>query len=95
MGLAFTAPPQKNYLLWDKILGFSDSSAGKESTCNAGDPSSVPELGRSPGEGKGYPSLKILETNFQNMFFGVLDLSVEVCLGIEIKVVLSPVVEVR
>ena len=29
--------------------------AGKESTCNAGDLSSIPGLGRSPGEGKGYP----------------------------------------
>ena len=28
---------------------------GKESTCNAGDPGLTPELGRSPGEGKGYP----------------------------------------
>ena len=28
---------------------------GKESTCNAGDLSSIPGLGRSPGEGKGYP----------------------------------------
>ena len=27
----------------------------KESTCNAGDSSSIPELGRSPGKGKGYP----------------------------------------
>ena len=36
-------------------MGFPDSSAGKESACNAGDPSSVPGLGRSPGEGKGYP----------------------------------------
>ena len=34
---------------------FSHSSAGKESTCNAGDPASIPGLGRSPGEGKGYP----------------------------------------
>ena len=32
-------------------------SVGKESTCNAGDPSSIPELGRSPGEGIGYPHL--------------------------------------
>ena len=32
-----------------------DSSAGKESTCNAGDPSSIPGLRRSPGEGKAYP----------------------------------------
>ena len=30
-------------------------SAGKESTCNAGDLGSIPGLGRSPGEGKGYP----------------------------------------
>ena len=35
--------------------GFSGSSAGKESTCNAGDPSSIPGLGRSTGEGIGYP----------------------------------------
>ena len=30
-------------------------SVGKESTCNRGDPGSVPWLGRSPGEGIGYP----------------------------------------
>ena len=30
-------------------------SAGKESTCNAGDLSLIPGLGRSPREGKGYP----------------------------------------
>ena len=30
-------------------------STGKESTCNAGDPSSIPGLGRFPGEGIGYP----------------------------------------
>ena len=34
---------------------FPGSSAGKESTCNAGDPSSISGLGRSPGEGIGYP----------------------------------------
>ena len=34
---------------------YPDSSIGKESACNAGDPSSIPGLGRSPGEGKGYP----------------------------------------
>ena len=34
---------------------FPGGSAGKESTCNAGDPSSVPGLGRSAGEGIGYP----------------------------------------
>ena len=31
------------------------SSAGKESACNAGDLGSIPGLGRSPGEEKGYP----------------------------------------
>ena len=32
-----------------------DSSVGKESACNAGDPILIHELGRSPGEKKGYP----------------------------------------
>ena len=36
-------------------LGFLGSSANKESACNAGDPSLIPGLGRSPGEGIGYP----------------------------------------
>ena len=35
--------------------GFPDSSVGKESTCNAGDPGLIPRLGRSAGEGIGYP----------------------------------------
>ena len=36
-------------------MGFPDSSVGKESACNAGDPGLIPGLGRSPGEGIGYP----------------------------------------
>ena len=32
-----------------------DSSVGKESACNAGDPGSIPGWGRSPGEGINYP----------------------------------------
>ena len=36
-------------------LGFPDGSAGKESACNVGDLGSIPGLGRSPGEGIGYP----------------------------------------
>ena len=36
-------------------MGFSGSSAGKESACNAGNPSSIPGSGRSTGEGIGYP----------------------------------------
>ena len=37
-------------LFWDP-----PSSFGKESACNAGDPGLILGLGRSPGEGKGYP----------------------------------------
>ena len=36
-------------------LGFPGSSAGKESACHAGDPSSISGSGISPGEGIGYP----------------------------------------
>ena len=36
-------------------MGFPDSSVGKESACNAGDPGSIPGWGRSAGEGIGYP----------------------------------------
>ena len=35
--------------------GFPSGSDYKESTCNAGDPNSIPGLGRSPGEGNGKP----------------------------------------
>ena len=37
------------------MRGFPDSSFGKESTCNAGDPGLIPGSGRSTGEGIGYP----------------------------------------
>ena len=40
-------------LIWGSFV--SGSSAGKESACDAGDLSSVPALGRSPGEEIGYP----------------------------------------
>ena len=36
-------------------VGFPSSSAGKESTCNAGDPGSIPGSGRFTGEGISYP----------------------------------------
>ena len=36
-------------------VGFPGGSAGKESACNAGDPSSIPGSGRFSGEGIGYP----------------------------------------
>ena len=36
-------------------MDFPGSTAGKESTCNVGDPSSIPGSGKSHGEGTGYP----------------------------------------
>ena len=44
--------PKKDVLF---IIGFPDSSVGKESACNAGDPGSIPGSGRSAGERIGYP----------------------------------------
>ena len=40
-----------------QVLGFPDSSVGKETSCHAGDPGSIPGSGRSPGEGTGCPLL--------------------------------------
>ena len=37
------------------MRGFPGGSAGKEPACDAGDLGLIPGLGRSPGEGKGYP----------------------------------------
>ena len=37
----------------NSVNGFPHGSAGKESTCNAGDLGSITGLGKSPGEGKG------------------------------------------
>ena len=42
-------------LVCGPLLGFPDGSDGKASACNAGDPGSVPGLGRSPGQGNGSP----------------------------------------
>ena len=46
---------RRDRLLTPIFLGFPCGSAGKESACNVGDLGSIPGLGRSPGEGKGYP----------------------------------------
>ena len=52
--------------------GFPCGSAGKESACNAGDLGSIPGLGRSPGEGKGY-SLQYsgLKNSMDCIFHGI------------------------
>ena len=41
--------------LLKSFQSFPGGSAGKESACNAADLGLIPWLGRSPGEGKGYP----------------------------------------
>ena len=48
------------------IKGFPCGSAGKETACHVGDPSSIPELGRSTGEGKGYSLQYSGLENFMN-----------------------------
>ena len=52
--------------------GFPGSSAGKESACKSGDPGLVPGLGRSDGEGKGYPlQYSGLENSMDCIVYGV------------------------
>ena len=60
------------------ITGFPDSSVYKESTWNAGDPSSIPGLGRSAGEGTGYPFQGRKESDTTEQ------LSLSCCLGLSI-----------
>ena len=52
--------------------GFPCGSAGKESACNAGDLGSISGLGRSPGQGKGYPlQYSGLENSMDCIVYGV------------------------
>ena len=54
-------------------VGFPDSSAGKESTCSAGDPDLISGSGRSPGEGIGYPlQFSGLENSMDCIVHGVV-----------------------
>ena len=51
---------------------FPGGSTGKESSCNAGDPSLIPVSGRSPGEGNGYPlQYSGLENSMNCIVYGV------------------------
>ena len=53
-------------------MGFPGGSAGKESACSVGDLGSIPGLGRSPGEGKGYPlQYSDLENSMEYIVHGV------------------------
>ena len=53
--LCLEGPPSKKGLPLPRKEGFPCGSAGKESACNVEDLGSIPGLGRSPGEGRGYP----------------------------------------
>jgi len=50
-------PWRRDRLPTSLFLGFPCGSDSKESACNMGDLGLIPALGRSPGEGKGYPFL--------------------------------------
>ena len=54
------------------VGGFPGGSAGKEFACNAGDLGLIPELGRSPREGKGNPlQYSCLENSMDCIVYGV------------------------
>ena len=56
------------------FLGFPGGSTGKESTCNVGNLGSIPGLGRSPGEGKGYLlQCSGLENSMDSVVHGVAE----------------------
>ena len=55
-------------------MGFPCGSAGEEFACNAGHLGSIPGVGRSPGEGKGYPlQYSGLENSMNYIVHGVAE----------------------
>ena len=68
-------PDFRNYRNTGCLRGFLCGSAGKESVCNVGDLGLIPALGRSPGEGKGYPlQYSGLENSMDSIVHGVAEL---------------------
>ena len=67
-------PLEKDRLPTPVFMGFPGCSVGKESTYNVGDLGSIPGLGRSPGEGKGYPLQNSgLENSMDSIIHGVAE----------------------
>ena len=64
MGISFRVFKHFSFCLKAKRL--PGGSAGKESACNAADLDSIPGLGRSPGEGNGYPLQYSSQENFMD-----------------------------
>ena len=63
-------------------MGFSGGLTGKESACNEGDLSSIPGLGRSPGEGKDYPlHYSGLENSIECIVHGLAKSWTWLCIG--------------
>ena len=57
---------------WLYSVGFPGGPSGKEVACNAGDPGSIPGLGKSPGEGHGNPfQYSCLENSMDREAHGV------------------------
>ena len=60
------------YYVWLSVFYWLQASAGKESTCNAGDLDSISGLGRYPGEGISYPfQCSVLENSMDCMVHGI------------------------
>ena len=64
-------PWRRDRLPTPVFVGFPCGSAGKESACNVGDLGLIAGLGRSPGEGKGYPQYSGLENSMGCIVHGV------------------------
>ena len=72
--LAVTVENRTELEICYDLKGFPCGSAGKESACNAGDVGLVSGLGRSPGEGKGYPlQYSGLENSMDYIVHGVAE----------------------
>ena len=68
-------PLKKGSATHSSILGLPCGSAGKESTCNVRDLDTIPGLGTSPGEGKGYPlQYSGLENSMDCVVLGIAEL---------------------
>ena len=63
-------PPGKLYFIYSSVYiwGFPRGSGGKEFACSVEDLGSIPGLGRSPGEGKGYPSQLFWPGEFYGLY---------------------------
>ena len=65
-------PLEKGKAIHSIFLDFTCGSVVRESACNVGDVGSIPGLGRSPGEGKGYPlQYSGLENSMDHIVHGI------------------------